>query len=89
MTPEIALTELRAAMEVALLMSAPLLLAVLIVGVIVGVVQAATQINEQTISFVARAITLAAALALSGSWLLGLLVDFTRELIERIPMLIG
>ena len=89
MTPELALTELRAAMELALMVSAPLLLTVLVVGVLVGIVQAATQINEQTISFVARALALAAALALSGHWLLGALVDFTRALIQRIPLLIG
>ncbi len=89
MSPEQVVGELRAALETALLIGAPLLLSVLVVGTVVGIVQAATQINEQTISFVARAAVLAAVLALSGHWLLGILVDFTRELILRIPLLVG
>jgi flagellar biosynthesis protein FliQ len=89
MSPELALTELRMALEVALMVLAPLLMTVLAVGVLVGVVQAATQINEPTIAFIAKAIALAAMLALTGSWLLGSLVDFTVALIQRIPALVN
>lgn len=89
MTPELALTELRAGLELALWVGGPLLLAVLVVGVIVGVLQAATQINEPTVAFVIKALALAATLAATGSWLLSRLVDFTTALFLRIPQLIG
>ena len=58
MSPELALTELRRGLEVALWVGGPLLVAVLVVGVVVGVVQAATQINEPTIAFIAKAAAL-------------------------------
>lgn len=89
MTPETALTEIARGLQMALLLGAPLLLAVLVVGVVVGVLQAATQINEPTIAFVAKAVALVATLALVGHFLLGRLVAFTTELFQRIPHLIG
>jgi len=89
MSPELALTELRAGLSMALWTGGPLLLAVLLVGVVVGVVQAATQLNEPTIAFVAKAATLTAALFAVGSWLLVSLVDYTQTLFHRIPHLIG
>ena len=89
MTPETALTEIGRGLQMALLLGAPPLLAVLLVGVVVGVVQAATQINEQTIGFVVKAIALTATLALTGHFLLGKLAAFTTELFQRIPRLIG
>ena len=89
MSPETALTELRGALEVALMIGGPLLVAVLAVGVAVGVLQAATQINEPTVAFVAKAIALAGMLAAAGGWLLGRLVDFTIALIQRIPFLVS
>jgi len=67
----------------------PLLLAVLVVGVVVGVIQAATQLNEPTIAFIAKAAALTAALFAIGSWLLTYLVDYTITLFQRIPHLIG
>ena len=76
-------------MQMALLLGSPLLLAVLAVGVVVGVLQAATQINEPTIAFVAKAVTLVATLALTGHFLLGRMVSFTIDLFQRIPHLIG
>jgi len=69
--------------------AAPPLIAVLVVGVVVGVIQAATQINEQTIGFVVKAVALAATLAITGNFLLGKLVSFTVALFQRIPHLIG
>lgn len=89
MTPETALTEIGRGLQMALLLGAPPLLAVLAVGVVVGIVQAATQINEQTIGFVVKAVALAATLALTGHFLLGELAAFTTELFQRIPHLIG
>lgn len=89
MTPELALTELRGGLEIALWVGGPLLLVVLVVGVVVGVVQAATQLNEPTIAFVAKAIALTAALFAIGSFLLGTLVEYTTQLFQRLPHLIG
>jgi flagellar biosynthetic protein FliQ len=89
MSPEVALTEISRGLQMALMLGAPPLLAVLAVGVVVGVIQAATQINEQTIGFVMKAVALAATLALTGHFLLGRLVSFTQDLFQRIPHLIG
>ncbi|MDQ3206452.1 MAG: flagellar type III secretion system protein FliQ [Pseudomonadota bacterium] len=89
MSPEIALTEIGRGLQMALLLGAPPLLAVLVIGVVVGIIQAATQINEQTIAFVAKAIALTTTLALTGHFLLGKLVAFTIDLFQRIPHLIG
>ena len=73
----------------ALLVGGPLLIVVLGVGVTVGLVQAATQINEPTVAFIAKAVALAVALAAMGSFLLGKLVDYTIALFQRIPTLVG
>lgn len=89
MGPETALNELRQALEVGLMVAAPLLLTVLAIGVLVGIIQAATQINEPTIAFVSKAIGLTIALAATGAWMIGKLVDFTSQLIQRIPSIIG
>ena len=89
MTPETAITELSAGLELALLVGGPLLVVVLGVGVTVGLVQAATQINEPTVAFIAKAVALAVALAAMGSLLLGKLVDYTIALFQRIPALVG
>ncbi len=89
MTPELALTELRRGLEVALWVGGPLLATVLVVGVVVGIVQAATQINEPTIAFVAKAAALTAALFALGAILLAYLVDYTTSLFRSIPHLIG
>ncbi|MBF6025618.1 flagellar biosynthetic protein FliQ [Lysobacter niastensis] len=89
MTPETALTEIGRGLQMAMLLGAPPLIAVLVIGVVIGVVQAATQINEPTIGFVAKAIGLVATLALAGNFLLGKLVSFTIDLFHRIPQLIG
>lgn len=89
MTPETAMTEIGRGLYMALMLGAPPLLAVLVIGVLVGVIQAATQINEQTIGFVAKSIALVAVLALTGHFLLGQMVAFTTDLFHRIPHLIG
>ncbi|MDP4614113.1 MAG: flagellar biosynthesis protein FliQ [Limnohabitans sp.] len=69
------------------LVSAPLLLVALGVGLFIGIIQAATSINEMTLSFIPKLIAMALALLLFGSWMLVTLVDFTRSIFERIPTL--
>ncbi len=68
--------------------SAPILIPALIAGVVLGMVQAATSINEQTISFVPKLIIVAIALAVCGSSIMILLADFTRDIFAQIPMLV-
>ena len=89
MTPDSALTITRDAMWLALQLAAPLLMTSLLVGVLVGLFQAATQINEMTLSFIPKLLAMAAVALLAGSWMLQLLIDFTRRLFEQIPSLIG
>lgn len=69
------------------LVSAPLLLVSLAVGLVIGIIQAATSINEMTLSFIPKLIALAMALLLFGSWQIVTLVDFTRSIFQRIPTL--
>ena len=89
MTPEEVVTVGRQALEVTLMLAAPLLLTALAVGLIVGIFQAATQINEMTLSFIPKLLAMAAVLALTGPWMLRTLVEYTRGLIESIPAMIG
>ena len=89
MTPETVMTIGTRALEITLMLAAPMLLVALAVGLLVGVFQAATQINEQTLSFIPKLIAMAATLAFAGPWMLKLIVGYTRELFESIPMLVG
>lgn len=89
MTPETILTLGQRALELAILVAAPLLLTGLAVGVLISLFQAATQINEMTLTFVPKLLAIAAVLLLSGQWMLGLLIDFTQTLFKDIPNLIG
>ena len=89
MTPETVLDIGVQAMEVTALLSAPLLLSALVVGLLVGMLQAATQINEMTLTFVPKLIVVALVILLAGPALLSTLLDFTTHLIESIPELIG
>ena len=70
-------------------LAAPLLLSALFVGLMVGVLQAVTQIQEQTLSFIPKLMALVAALILMGPWLLQLWLTFTQDLFMQIPSLIG
>ena len=89
MTPESVLNIGRHALELCLLLSAPLLITALVIGVIVGLFQAATQINEMTLSFIPKLLGCAAAAVATGPWMLRMLVDYTRTLFDSIPTLIG
>lgn len=89
MTPETVMYLGRQAIEVALMLSAPLLLAALVIGLVVSIFQAATQINEATLSFIPKLVGTFLVLILAGPWMLQLVVDYIRQLFERIPQLIG
>ncbi|WP_028312545.1 flagellar biosynthesis protein FliQ [Derxia gummosa] len=73
------------AMQVMLMVSAPLLLTSLVVGLLISIIQAATQLNEQTLSFIPKLLALIAILAIAGPWMITTLTDFLRQVIESIP----
>jgi flagellar biosynthesis protein FliQ len=85
MTPETVMTIGQRALEITLLLAAPLLLTALVTGLIVGAFQAATQINEMTLSFIPKLLALALALVVAGPWMLKVIVSYTRELVASIP----
>jgi flagellar biosynthetic protein FliQ len=89
MSAELVVDLVRQALEVIVLLSAPLLLAALLTGLIVSVFQAATQINEMTLSFIPKLLAIFATAVLAGPWMLSLIVDFTRRLYTAIPGMIG
>ncbi|HUL45761.1 MAG TPA: flagellar biosynthesis protein FliQ [Steroidobacteraceae bacterium] len=89
MSPETVMTLGSRALEITLMLAAPMLLVALITGLIVGAFQAATQINEMTLSFIPKLIAISVALMVAGPWMLKLLVGYTRELFESIPSLIN
>jgi flagellar biosynthetic protein FliQ len=77
----------RGALWAVMMISAPLLVVALAVGLIIGVIQAATSINEATLSFIPKLIAIGLALALFGGWQLGMLIDYTKDIYKRIPAL--
>ena len=89
MTPESVMTIGRNAMEVCLMVAAPMLLVALIIGLIVSIFQAATQINEATLSFIPKLVGLFVALLLAGPWMLSVMTDYMRQVFTGIPGLIG
>ncbi len=89
MNPEVAIGLIQQGLQVALLVSAPLLLSALVTGLVISIFQAATQINEMTLSFIPKLIAIFAVLVLAGPWMLTLLVDFTRRLFTSLPGLVG
>ncbi|MCC6535462.1 MAG: flagellar biosynthesis protein FliQ [Burkholderiales bacterium] len=89
MNPQTVMALGQNALEMTLLVSAPLLLAALVVGLVVSVFQAATQINEMTLSFIPKLIAIFGALLLAGPWIIGLMTDYMRRLFTSIPTLIG
>jgi len=89
MTPETVTTIGQEAMWVTMMIAAPLLLSALAVGLVVGMFQAATQINEMTLSFIPKLLVLVLALVAAGPWMLGVIVNYTRQLMEQIPYLIS
>ena len=89
MTPESVMTMGRTAMEVTLMVSAPLLLVALIIGLVISIFQAATQINEATLSFIPKLVGIFIALVLAGPWMLSTMFDYMRQVFTSIPGLIG
>jgi flagellar biosynthetic protein FliQ len=89
MTSQSVLTLAQQALEVTVLVSAPLLLTALAVGLLVSIFQAATQINEATLSFIPKLLAIFAALILGGPWMLETLVDYIQRLYTSIPQMIG
>ena len=72
-----------------MLLSAPLLLSALGIGLLIGMFQAATQINEMTLSFIPKLLVLALALGVAGPWMLQVITSFTQQLFQQIPALIA
>ena len=89
MTPTAVIELGRQAVEVTLMVSAPLFLAALVTGLIISIFQAATQINEMTLSFVPKLVAIFVTLVLAGPWMITVLTDFMRRLFESIPSMIG
>ncbi len=76
-------------MELTVMVSAPLLLTALIIGLVVSIFQAATQINEMTLSFIPKLLGTFAMLILSGPWMIGILLDYMTRLFSSIPYMVG
>jgi flagellar biosynthetic protein FliQ len=89
MTPESVIVIGQQALVVTAMLAAPMLLAALAAGLLIGIFQAATQINEVTLSFIPKLLVLAAALYIGGGWMLKLLIGYSESLIKSIPQLIG
>lgn len=77
------------AIEMTLTLSAPLLLSALVIGLVVSIFQAATQINEQTLSFIPKLVGIFMVLVFAGPWMMTLMVDFIRRLFSNIPWMVG
>ena len=88
MTPESVMTLGRQALELTLMVSAPPLLAALIIGLVVSIFQAATQINEMTLSFIPKLFGMFLVLIITGPWMIGMLVDYIQRLFSGIPWLV-
>jgi flagellar biosynthetic protein FliQ len=89
MTPESIMTLGRQAVELTIIVSAPVLITALAIGLLVSIFQAATQINEQTLSFIPKLVGMFGMLIIAGPWMVGLMVDFIQRLFSNIPWLIG
>ena len=89
MTPQTVLSIGQQTLEIMLIVSAPMLLTTLLVGLVISILQAATQINEMTLSFISKLIAMVAVLVIAGPWMLSMMVDYIRRLFESIPNVIG
>ena len=89
MTPEAVASILQRAMEVMVLLGGPLLLAILVIGLLVSIFQAATQINEATLSFIPKLLMAFLVVVVAGPWMLQVITDYTIRLYQSIPQMIG
>ncbi len=87
MTPEMVMTIATQAMKMTLMLAAPLLLVALAAGLVVSLFQAATQINEMTLTFIPKLIALFATMVLVGQWMINTFVDYMRQVFQSIPAL--
>ncbi len=89
MNSEAVLSISQNALETAIMISAPLLLTALVIGLVVSILQAATQINEATLSFIPKLLGIFASLIVAGPWMVQLYVDYMQKLFASIPHVIG
>lgn len=89
MTPGVVMEIGRQAIEVTLVLSAPMLLTALVVGLVISIFQAATQINEATLQFVPKLVAMFVVLIFFGPWMLDYVMDYIQRLFNSIPQLIG
>lgn len=89
MTPSTVIEIGRVAVEVTLLIATPMFLAALVTGLVVSIFQAATQINENTLSFVPKLVAIFLTLVIGGPWMLSVMISYIQQLYEAIPAMIG
>lgn len=89
MTPETVVTIGQQAVEMTLMIAAPMLLTALVIGLVVSIFQAATQINEMTLSFIPKLLGMFAVLIITGPWMVNMMVDYIQRLFGNIPWMIG
>lgn len=89
MTPESVMMMGTDAMKIALMVAAPLLLVALVTGLFISILQAATQINEMTLSFIPKILAVFVVIVAAGPWMLNLLLDYMRTLFSNLPYIIG
>lgn len=89
MGPELVVNIVQGALYMLIIVSAPLLITSLLVGLLVSILQAATQINEMTLTFIPKLLAMFLVLVLAGPWMLNTLVDYTMRMFQNIPHSIG
>ncbi|MDV6319160.1 flagellar biosynthesis protein FliQ [Chromohalobacter sp. HP20-39] len=89
MTPEMVMGLAYRGMKVTLMLAGPLLMTALLIGLLVSLFQAATQINEMTLTFIPKILGVVGALVIAGPWLIQTIVDFTQELFRNLPAMVS
>lgn len=89
MTPETIVTLGQQALEVTMMVTAPMLLTALGVGLLISIFQAATQINDMTLSFIPKLVAMVFVMIITGPWMIGMMVDYVRRLFSSIPGMVG
>ncbi len=89
MSPESVMTLSQQALEITIMVSAPLLLAALVTGLLVSIFQAATQINEMTLSFIPKLLAMFVVMIVAGPWMLGVMMEYMQRLYANIPWMMG
>jgi len=89
MTPEVVVNIGQQALQIMLLVAAPMLLSALLTGLLVSIFQAATSINEQTLTFIPKLVGMFVVIIIAGPWMVGMMVDFIQRLFSNIPWMVG